>query len=162
MGSNEDYIGFKAVGTFVVIGSPVAAFMDNVLAKPLAKASDTLFPTLIDQAAFMTFGSDHLYDTYFLWLIPMLLSCFVYMQSRRNIRRHVFRVCAAAPFIGAFVLVLLRLLVLYVLNGSSDYLWRYNAPYIGYAMIAGAASTFVCAVIVEDFFAKEPEPEEAP
>jgi hypothetical protein len=157
MVSNEDYLGFKAAGTFVVVGSPVAAFTYNFLAKLLTTASDTPITEVINHAGFMTFGSDHGYDTYFLWFIPILLACFVYVQSRRIIRSHISRLCAAAC-IGASILFLLRTLYLVMFQST---MWRYNAPDVVCATAAGVASAFLCAVIVEEFFANSPEPDEA-
>jgi hypothetical protein len=164
MVSNEDYLGFKAAGTFVIVGSPVAAFTYNFLAKFLttpydtpATASDTPITEAINYAGFMTFGSDHGYDTYFLWFIPILLACFVYVQSRRVIRSRISRLCAAAC-IGASILFLLRTLYLVMFQST---MWRYNAPDVVCATAAGVASAFLCAVIVEEFFSNSPEPDEA-
>jgi hypothetical protein len=160
MVSKEDHLGFKAAGTFVVVGSPAAAFTYNFLGKLLTTASNTPITEMINYAGFMTFGSDHGYDTYFLWLIPILLACFFYVQSRRLIRSHIFRLCSAAC-IGGSVLFVLRTLYLVMFQGNNLYMWRYNAPDIASATAAGVASVFLCAGLVEEFFANSPEPDEA-
>jgi hypothetical protein len=143
----------KAAGMFVLIGSPVAAAAYHLSTTLLATNSQTPIKKAFDQAGFLTFGSDHIYDAYSLWLVPVLLACFVYLKSRRIILSYRIRLLIA-PCCGAFVLLLLRVLVIFVENGnySTTFNFTSNVSDMACGVAAGAVSSFLCALFVEEIF----------
>jgi F0F1-type ATP synthase membrane subunit a len=156
MVSDGDYFSVKAAGVFVLVGCPVAAPVYWFLAKLAEAKPNAPISAITSEAWLMSFVGDHVIDTYFLWLVPMLLACWLYVLSRRKFRSRGLRLFAAA-FAGTLALFLLRVLIGFTIHGNSTYDWKYSAPDIGHAMVAGCLSAFVCAVIAEGFFAISPE-----
>jgi uncharacterized membrane protein len=144
--SPNQYFFGKVGPIFLIVGSPIFSLLFFWAISIANHNADTLY-TKNTEALGIIFSIDGLFTSYAVAGVPSLMAGFVYSRSYRHIRStgHRFLVAALIGAVVDFVVCSLVLYFIYAGRVETD-AWLFTA----YAAGAGAVSTLLCALIVEN------------